>query len=272
MKQLESQVHQLQEELNSTKVSLQRSANHLSTENFEHNGTTNMTTSSAFSNANSTTCSPHHHTTSTSNAITNTQLELLKSNEKFLKEKIETLKFDLTRKETELAQLKTKYETCESKEKDLQHYLNLLKESISTKDQQIVMQQSEVNELRTRLREKESFIEKKNQQLQAIQMEKHQRDSDIGEIRDQMDIKERKISVLNRKVSGGKRSNVDCLVVVDLASNVAFGFRSTIWKNSSRTRKCRSARSGPNSTPHLPPFFRPMLCKHSNRRSSTRRR
>lgn len=107
----------------------------------------------------------------------------------------------MTRKETELQQLKTKFETCESKEKDLQHYLTLLKESILTKDQQINMQQSEINDLRTRSREKETFIEKKNQQLQVIQLEKHQRDSDIGELRDQMDIKERKINVLNRKVT-----------------------------------------------------------------------
>ena len=106
----------------------------------------------------------------------------------------------MSRKETELQQLKTKFETCESKEKDLQHYLTLLKESILTKDQQITMQQSEINDLRTRIRDKESFIEKKNQHLQSIQLEKHQRDSDIGELRDQMDIKERKINVLNRKV------------------------------------------------------------------------
>lgn len=106
----------------------------------------------------------------------------------------------MSRKETELQQLKTKNETFESKERDLQHYLTLLKESIATKDQQITMQQSEVNELRVRLREKETFIEKKNQQLASIQLERHQRDSDIGELRDQMDIKERKINVLNRKI------------------------------------------------------------------------
>lgn len=114
--------------------------------------------------------------------------------------KVESFKFELNKKETELQQLKTKNDTFESKEKDLQHYLTLLKESIATKDQQISIHQSEINELRTRLREKESFIEKKNQQLASIQLERHQRDSDIGELRDQMDIKERKISVMNRKI------------------------------------------------------------------------
>ena len=194
MKQLEIQVQQLQEELNTSKA-----------ENIEK----------SFTAANSVHTSPlshyqHHHQTpvtatnasvgSSSSSVIAGQMELLKTNEKFFKEKIDTLKHDLSRKETEFQQLKTKYETCESKEKDLQHYLTLLKESIVTKDQQINMQQSEVNDLRGRLREKESFIEKKNQHLQTIQLEKHQRDSDIGELRDQMDIKERKINVLNRKI------------------------------------------------------------------------
>lgn len=128
------------------------------------------------------------------------QFEIFINNEKNFKEKIEGLKIELTRKETELQQLKTKYETCESKEKDLQHYLTLLKESLATKEQQINMQQSEFSELRNRLKERENFIEKKNQHIQQIQLEKHQRDSDIGELKDQMDIKERKINVLNRKI------------------------------------------------------------------------
>ena len=127
-KQLESQVHQLQEELNATKASLQRSVNNLSSENFDGSNNAGMTTSMISNAVNSSSCSPHHPPTSHPSTA---QLELLKSNEKFLKEKIETLKFDLSRKDTELAQLKTKYETCESKEKDLQHYLTLLKESIS---------------------------------------------------------------------------------------------------------------------------------------------
>lgn len=191
IKQLENQVKTLQEELSASKNAMQRSVHSSLNENYESTG------------FNSSHVSPQHvkQNSSLTNSLTSSsQLDLIKSNEKFLKEKIETFKFDLSKKETEIQQLKTKFETCESKEKDLQHYLSLLKESILTKDQQITMQQSEINDLRTRIRDKESFIEKKNQHLQSIQLEKHQRDSDIGELRDQMDIKERKINVLNRKV------------------------------------------------------------------------
>lgn len=192
VKHLESQIKSLQDELNLTKNSMQRSIHNLSNENCENS-----------SGIQSSHVSPQHSSKQGSlsnNISTTSQFDLLKANEKFLKEKIETYKSDLSRKETELQQLKTKFETCESKEKDQMHYLNLLKESITTKDQQITMQQSEINDLRVRIRDKETFIEKKNQQLQTIQLEKHQRDSDIGELRDQMDIKERKINVLNRKI------------------------------------------------------------------------
>lgn len=177
---------------------MQRSINSLSNENNYNDNSSGV--HSLHVSPKHTTISPSVNTNINSVNPSNSQFDLLKASEKSLKEKTETYKADLNRKETELQQLKTKMETCESKEKDLQHYLNLLKESIGTKDQQITMQQSEINDLRTRIREKEAFIEKKNSQLQAIQLEKHQRDSDIGELRDQMDIKERKINVLNRKI------------------------------------------------------------------------
>jgi chromosome segregation ATPase len=203
MKHLEVLVQQLQDELNMTKSSLMRRSNNTLNENID----VTSANASVCSNSQvgigilSAHVSPNQHLQQQStNSSSSAQLELLRTNEKLLKEKIDSLKCDLSRKETELQQLKTKYETCESKERDQQHYLTLLKESMSTKDQQISMQQSEVNDLRTRLREKESLIEKKNQYLQAIQIEKHQRDSDVGELRDQMDIKERKINVLNRKI------------------------------------------------------------------------
>ncbi len=176
----EAQIKQLQEELKAAKgdegglgsVSAQGSPQHLAKGNFTSNNSL--------------------HSAS--------QVDLLRANEKFLKERVESYKSEVSRRETELQQARTKLETCESKEKDLQHYLGLLKESIVTKEQQISMQQAEMAECRARIRDKDGFIEKKNQQLQAVQLEKHQRDSDIGELRDQMDIKERKISVLNRKV------------------------------------------------------------------------
>jgi ELKS/RAB6-interacting/CAST family protein 1 len=222
MKQLEIQVQQLQDELNATKTSISR--NNLSNE------------SSLDAAAHSTGVSPQHSRAPHQTPVN----ELQRANEKFFKEKIESLKFELSRKETELEQLKTKYETCESKERDLQHYLTLLKESIATKDQQITMQQSEVNDLRTRLREKETFIEKKNQQLQTIQLEKHQRDSDIGELRDQMDIKERKINVLNRKIDNLEEQLKDKEMQINtlrskLTTNSSSMFHSNVMQTLEQT-------------------------------------
>lgn len=222
MKQLEIQVQQLQDELNATKTSISR--NNLSNE------------SSLDAATHSTGVSPQHNRAHHQTPVN----ELQRTNEKFFKEKIESLKFELSRKETELEQLKTKYETCESKERDLQHYLTLLKESIATKDQQITMQQSEVNDLRTRLREKETFIEKKNQQLQTIQLEKHQRDSDIGELRDQMDIKERKINVLNRKIDNLEEQLKDKEMQINtlrskLTTNSSSMFHSNVMQTLEQT-------------------------------------
>jgi ELKS/RAB6-interacting/CAST family member 1 len=204
MKQLESQVQQLQEEINSNKISMQRLTYNLSTDHL-YDGCGSGSGGVGGGGSQSVQGSPHHHHhhhhhRQQQQQQQTAQIDLLKTNEKYLKDKIETLKQEVSRKETEIQQLKTRYETSESKEKDLQHYLVLLKESVTTKDQQIGMQQTEINELRNRQREKDSFIEKKNQQLQSIQIEKHQCDSDINELRDQMEIKERKISVLNRKI------------------------------------------------------------------------
>jgi chromosome segregation ATPase len=198
MKQLENQVKKLQHELIATKANIQQqNFNYSSNENIHminENSTSSNHVSPNVLNCNQAISS------SNASALAN-QIELFKTNEKFYKEKIESLKSELNAKETECEHLKTKFETCESKEKDLQHYLLLLKESITTKDQQMSMQQTEMNEMRTKIKDKEATIEKKNQHLQAIQLEKHQNESDLNEIRDQMDIKERKINVLNRKVN-----------------------------------------------------------------------
>jgi hypothetical protein len=83
MKQLENQVNMLQEELNATKNSIQR--NNLSNDNFE--------------TSHSNHCSPkqnnHNHSSpaASSNA---SQIELLRNNEKFYKEKVIFFKFQNT--------------------------------------------------------------------------------------------------------------------------------------------------------------------------------
>lgn len=72
MKQLENQINQLQEELNVTKNTIQRT-NNMSNENFDASSISNHT-------------SPKQN--SSSAASSNSQLELLRNNEKFYKEKV----------------------------------------------------------------------------------------------------------------------------------------------------------------------------------------
>ncbi|TKS71383.1 ERC protein 2 [Collichthys lucidus] len=100
------------------------------------------------------------------------QMEVYKNHSKFMKTKIDQLKQELSKKESELLALQTKLETLNNQNSDCKQHIEVLKESLTAKEQRAAILQTEVDALRLRLEEKESFLNKKTKQLQDLTEEK----------------------------------------------------------------------------------------------------
>ncbi|XP_076859136.1 ERC protein 2-like isoform X2 [Brachyhypopomus gauderio] len=114
--------------------------------------------------------------------------------------KMDQLKQDLSKKESEMLALQTKLETLANQNSDCKQHIEVLKESLSAKEQRASVLQSEVDALRLRLEEKETFLNKKIKQLQDLADEKSTLSGEIHDLKDMLDVKECKISVLQKKI------------------------------------------------------------------------
>ncbi|KAJ8394817.1 hypothetical protein AAFF_G00041720 [Aldrovandia affinis] len=128
------------------------------------------------------------------------QMEVYKSHSKFMKNKIDQLKQELSKKESELLALQTKLETLTNQNSDCKQHIEVLKESLTAKEQRAAILQTEVDALRLRLEEKESFLNKKTKQLQDLTEEKGTLAGEIRDMKDMLEVKERKINVLQKKI------------------------------------------------------------------------
>ncbi|XP_069045617.1 ERC protein 2 isoform X12 [Lepisosteus oculatus] len=128
------------------------------------------------------------------------QMEVYKSHSKFMKNKIDQLKQELSKKESELLALQTKLETLTNQNSDCKQHIEVLKESLTAKEQRAAILQTEVDALRLRLEEKESFLNKKTKQLQDLTEEKGTLAGEIRDMKDMLEVKERKIHVLQKKI------------------------------------------------------------------------
>ncbi|XP_063113369.1 ERC protein 2 isoform X2 [Cavia porcellus] len=128
------------------------------------------------------------------------QIEVYKSHSKFMKTKIDQLKQELSKKESELLALQTKLETLSNQNSDCKQHIEVLKESLTAKEQRAAILQTEVDALRLRLEEKESFLNKKTKQLQDLTEEKGTLAGEIRDLKDMLEVKERKINVLQKKI------------------------------------------------------------------------
>uniref|UniRef100_A0A8C5I4V2 ERC protein 2-like n=1 Tax=Gouania willdenowi TaxID=441366 RepID=A0A8C5I4V2_GOUWI len=128
------------------------------------------------------------------------QMEVYKNHSKFMKTKIDQLKQELSKKESELLALQTKLETLNNQNSDCKQHIEVLKESLTAKEQRAAILQTEVDALRLRLEEKESFLGKKTKQLQDLTEEKGTLAGEIRDMKDMLEVKERKINVLQKKI------------------------------------------------------------------------
>ncbi|KAI4900890.1 hypothetical protein NFI96_016089, partial [Prochilodus magdalenae] len=128
------------------------------------------------------------------------QMEVYKSHSKFMKNKIDQLKQELSKKESEMLALQTKLETLNNQNSDCKQHIEVLKESLTAKEQRANILQTEVDALRLRLEEKESFLNKKSKQLQDVTEEKGTLSGEIRDLKDMLEVKERKVNVLQKKI------------------------------------------------------------------------
>uniref|UniRef100_A0A672ZW09 ELKS/Rab6-interacting/CAST family member 1-like n=1 Tax=Sphaeramia orbicularis TaxID=375764 RepID=A0A672ZW09_9TELE len=156
------------------------------------------------------------------------QMEVYRSHSKFMKNKVEQLKEelshsqsekedlrqqanelqqemaqvkqDLNRKDSEMLALRTKLETLNNQFSDSKQHVDVLKESLTAKEQRAAILQTEVDALRLRLEEKESLLSKKSQQISELTEEKSTQHGEITDLKDMLDVKERKVNVLQKKI------------------------------------------------------------------------
>uniref|UniRef100_A0A1A7W7T5 ELKS/RAB6-interacting/CAST family member 1 n=1 Tax=Iconisemion striatum TaxID=60296 RepID=A0A1A7W7T5_9TELE len=159
------------------------------------------------------------------------QMEVYRSHSKFMKNKVEQLKEeithsqsekeelrrrandlqqevsameqakqDLSRKDSELLGLRTKLETLNNQFSDSKQHVDVLKESLTAKEQRAAILQTEVDALRLRLEEKESLLSKKSQQISELTEEKSTQQGEISDLKDMLEVKERKVNVLQKKI------------------------------------------------------------------------
>uniref|UniRef100_A0A672SKM0 ELKS/RAB6-interacting/CAST family member 1 n=1 Tax=Sinocyclocheilus grahami TaxID=75366 RepID=A0A672SKM0_SINGR len=138
------------------------------------------------------------------------QMEVYRSHSKFMKNKIDQVKQDLSRKDTELLGLQTKLETLANQFSDSKQHIDVLKESLTAKEQRAAILQTEVDALRLRLEEKEATLNKKSKQIQEVSEEKGTLNGEIHDLKDMLDVKERKVNVLQKKVNDRHRSKIVC--------------------------------------------------------------
>ncbi|KAJ3596802.1 hypothetical protein NHX12_003202 [Muraenolepis orangiensis] len=128
------------------------------------------------------------------------QMEVYRSHTKFMKNKMEQVKQDLSRKDTEMLGLQTKLETLTNQFSDSKQHIEVLKESLTAKEQRAAILQTEVDALRLRLEEKEATLNKKSKQIQEMSEEKGTLNGEIHDLKDMLEVKERKVNVLQKKI------------------------------------------------------------------------
>uniref|UniRef100_A0A8K9X6A8 ELKS/RAB6-interacting/CAST family member 1 n=1 Tax=Oncorhynchus mykiss TaxID=8022 RepID=A0A8K9X6A8_ONCMY len=128
------------------------------------------------------------------------QGEELKQKAADLQEEIDQVKQDLSRKETELMGMRTKLETLTNQFSDSKQHIEVLKESLTAKEQRSTIIQTEVDALRLRLEEKDSQLNKKSNQIQETSEEKGTLSREVHDLKDMLEVKERKVNVLQKKI------------------------------------------------------------------------
>ncbi|XP_051965287.1 ERC protein 2 [Xyrauchen texanus] len=126
--------------------------------------------------------------------------EEFKNHSKFMKNKIDVLKQEVVKKESESMALQAKLDTLTNQNSDCKQHINILKESLTAKEHRANILQTEVDALCVRLEERELFLNKNIKQIQDLIEEKRTLNGEVCDLKDMLEVKEKKINVLQKKV------------------------------------------------------------------------
>uniref|UniRef100_A0A8C3T8F0 ELKS/RAB6-interacting/CAST family member 1 n=1 Tax=Chelydra serpentina TaxID=8475 RepID=A0A8C3T8F0_CHESE len=118
------------------------------------------------------------------------QMEVYRSHSKFMKNKVEQLKEELSAKEAQGEELKKRVAGLQA-EVSAVRFISLCA---------VAIHWVFVDALRLRLEEKETMLNKKTKQIQEIAEEKGTQAGEIHDLKDMLDVKERKVNVLQKKI------------------------------------------------------------------------
>nr|XP_023008657.2 ERC protein 2 isoform X5 [Maylandia zebra] len=127
------------------------------------------------------------------------QVEVYKSHSKFMKTKIEQLKQELNRKESEMQALQTKLETLTNQNSDCKQHIEVLKESLSAKEQRANTLQTEIENLLEQLKDKDKQVAGLRERVQGLQTDSSNTDTALATLEEALSEKERVIENLREQ-------------------------------------------------------------------------
>uniref|UniRef100_A0A4W4EQD2 ELKS/RAB6-interacting/CAST family member 2 n=1 Tax=Electrophorus electricus TaxID=8005 RepID=A0A4W4EQD2_ELEEL len=105
------------------------------------------------------------------------QMEVCKSHSGLLKNKMDQLKQELSKKESEMLALQTKLETMANQNSDCKQHIEVLKESLSAKEQRASILQSEIENLQEQVKDKEKQMESLKDRVTSLQSDSSNTDA-----------------------------------------------------------------------------------------------
>uniref|UniRef100_A0A4W5JY00 ELKS/RAB6-interacting/CAST family member 1 n=1 Tax=Hucho hucho TaxID=62062 RepID=A0A4W5JY00_9TELE len=127
------------------------------------------------------------------------QMEVYRSHTKFMKNKMDQVKQDLSRKDTELLGLQTKLETLTNQFSDSKQHIEVLKESLTAKEQRAAILQTEIENLQEQLRDKEKQMSSLKERVKSLQADTSNTDTALTTLEESLAEKERIIERLKEQ-------------------------------------------------------------------------
>uniref|UniRef100_A0A674DF90 ELKS/RAB6-interacting/CAST family member 1a n=1 Tax=Salmo trutta TaxID=8032 RepID=A0A674DF90_SALTR len=127
------------------------------------------------------------------------QMEVYRSHTKFMKNKMDQVKQDMSRKDTELLGLQTKLETLTNQFSDSKQHIEVLKESLTAKEQRAAILQTEIENLQEQLRDKEKQMSSLKERVKSLQTDTSNTDTALNTLEESLAEKERIIERLKEQ-------------------------------------------------------------------------
>uniref|UniRef100_A0A6I8SYE3 ELKS/RAB6-interacting/CAST family member 2 n=1 Tax=Xenopus tropicalis TaxID=8364 RepID=A0A6I8SYE3_XENTR len=137
------------------------------------------------------------------------QMEVYKSHSKFMKSKIDQLKQELSKKETELLALQTKLETLGNQNSDCKQHIEVLKESLTAKEQRAAILQTEIENLQEQLKDKDKQLSNLKDRVKSLQTDSSNTDTALATLEEALSEKERIIERLKEQRERDDRERLE---------------------------------------------------------------